>query len=110
MSSHSEKDSTLPAAAIEETMDAKIERRAIKLADQLAEEMAKEKFKKMMEENEKALEDKILARVMERMSMNKQDPPPSPTKASSSAKHEYHQAPFNYSQNSTTFVAPNVSS
>jgi DNA recombination-dependent growth factor C len=82
MSSSSEKDPILPAAAVEETIDAKIERMAIKIA----EEMAKEKFKKMMEENEKALEEKILSRLMDRMGMNKQDPPPSPTKASSSAK------------------------
>src|SRR5579859_3128572 len=109
MSSHSEKDPILPAA-VEETIDAKVERMAIKMAEQLAEEMAKEKVKMMMKENEKTLEDKILARLMERMSMNKQDPSPLPTKASSSAKHEYHQAPFNYSQNTTPFVASNVSS
>jgi hypothetical protein len=105
-----EKDPILPAAAIEETMDAMIERLAIKRAEQMAEEMAKEKFKKMMEENEKTLEERILSRLMERMGMNKHDPPPSPTKATSSAKQEYHQAPFNYSQSSTSFVAPNVSS
>src|SRR5579871_2333623 len=110
MSSHGEKDPIIPAAAVEETMDTKIKNMAIKLAEQMAEEIAKEKVKKMMEENEKTLEEKILSRLMERMGMNKEDPPPSPTKASSSAKQEYHQAPFNYSQNSTPFVAPNISS
>ena len=108
--STSEKDPILPVAFEEETMDAKIEKMAIKIAESIAEEMAKEKVKKMMEENEKALEDKILSKLMNKMGMNKEDPPPSPTKASSSAKQEYHQAPFNYSQNSTPFVASNVSS